>query len=185
MSPKFEDDEAHLVIIRGTMGAGKTSVASALLEMGFAIVEVDDIKIEKRGTTTSCIENEDFPEAGRRASRHLRCGHPIAVIEAFVNKNHLDMVFSEICRSPEDQNVSVFWLECDEETALKRHGNGFSQKTIQNQFARYSNRYKLGQYEHVIDTSKKSLEAVVQEILSVLPVPIKDSSALRGNQTPN
>jgi len=53
---------SELLLLRGAMGAGKTSIAAKLRELSpeLAIIEIDDIKIRKYGTTEKCVPRRRF-----------------------------------------------------------------------------------------------------------------------------
>jgi adenylate kinase family enzyme len=76
----------RLILLRGVPGAGKTTVARAFAAKfsGWDVVQVDDIKIERRGTTLE-FHRDDWAESGRRAKLILDAGRNVLLVAFFVN----------------------------------------------------------------------------------------------------
>jgi len=158
-----------LILLRGTVGSGKTSVARILAELRpeLKVVEVDDIKIEKYGTTVECIPSRDFPEAGRRAMSHLKRGFHAVVIEAFCDLDHINYVLAESERRLDSTDVTMIWMNCTESTAVARK-ESLSAGTVHEQFKRYGTRY-VHPGELSIDTDNLDAEESARRILVRIP----------------
>jgi hypothetical protein len=162
---------AHLLILRGAVGAGKSSVANLIqaLRDPVRVVEVDEVKLRNHGTTAES-SREDFFEAGREARSYLDQGFDTVVVEAFCDKLHIDWVLNQVGRELDSPDVTLLWLDCTLQTSLRRKVPALSRETIIGQHRRYPYRYVLpGGGDHVITTDEIPLEDVVNEILSLLP----------------
>lgn len=172
-----------LVILRGVIGAGKTSVARAIqcLRHDVKIVDVDDSKVRYYGTTEKCNPRRDFPEAGRQARGYLEDGFHTFIIEAFAEKTFVDLSVNETGRNLGDANVVTVWLSCELKTSLQRKGDTVSESMIRHQHARYSGRYRP-QGEIVVHTDSLTLDDVAQELLCALGLN-KNYLSLQGGPT--
>lgn len=135
---------AKLIILRGTTGSGKTTVADEIrcLIPSIAIVEVDDIKMMKYATTTRCEPSTDFPEAGRKAKEYLDQDIDVVIIEPFVERNHYLLMLQGAKLTEDSLDVIPIWLNCTEVTALKRKDGVLPQEVVRQQFQRYARRYQ-------------------------------------------
>lgn len=160
--------EPKLILIRGITGAGKTTVAKYLAEVhGFAIVEVDDVKLRRYGTTTKCKPANDFPEAGQEAQTLLDSGRHVVVVEAFVDEKHLTLLFSGMETTVDSPGTSVFWLECGQETATNRKREVLSTDVVASQYRRLPSRHRVPG-EIVLRTDSVPVEGIASRIMSVL-----------------
>lgn len=158
------------MILRGAIGAGKTSVARTIkdLRKDVMIVEVDDSKVRRYGTSERCDPYHDFPEAGRHARTMLDRGFHTFVIEAFPEKLYVDLCMNETGRKLDDANVEIVWLSCALQTSLKRKCGEISEGVIRYQHTRYRSRYRpAGEIE--IETDDVDANDVVRALLRVLP----------------
>lgn len=158
------------MILRGAVGAGKTSVGRAIrdLRKDVKIVDVDDSKVLRYGTSERCNPYHDFPEAGRRARTMLDRGFHTFVIEAFAEKVYVDLCMNETGRELGDTNVAIVWLSCALETSLKRKCGEISEGVIRYQHKLYRSRYRpAGEIE--IETDHVDADDVVRALLRVLP----------------
>lgn len=155
----------HLLILRGAMGAGKTSVANELSAIvpGIELIEIDEIKMRKYGTSKRCRPNVDFPEAGRIAQEALDQGRHAIVIEPLCKKRHLADVLQTAGRSEQSDDVSIVWLGCSVETALNRKRDSYKESVIRSQHERYESRY-CSQDEEVISTDDTTVLQVAAQL---------------------
>jgi hypothetical protein len=85
-----------LLLLRGTTGSGKSSAAD-WIKTRYAqvtVIEVDDIKLVKYGTTALCNPAEDFPEAGQSVKDSIADGRATVVVEAFCEEEHLQALLT-------------------------------------------------------------------------------------------
>lgn len=161
---------SHLLILRGAIGAGKTSVAAELSRRRpeVAVVEVDELKKVRHGSTSVCVPHLEFPEAGRRACESLAAGRLTIVIEPLCDPSHLRMVLDEIGRQEGSPDVSFVWLSCDRETSLTRTKDLYPPHVVEDQFARYPDRCRpVG--ERVIRTDALSVAQVTDLVQGLIP----------------
>lgn len=160
----------HLLILRGAMGAGKSAVAVVLRQRRprLKIVEVDDIKLERYGTTEKCCPSKDFPYAGKLAKSALDKGFTAVIVEPLVELTHLQLVLDTTGKTEDSANVSFVWLDCSIRTAMERKSGSFQESVIEGQFQRYTNRYRPKR-ERIISTDDLSVEQIAEEILEMLP----------------
>jgi shikimate kinase len=159
------------VVLRGAVGAGKTCVARTIKDLrnDVKIVDVDDSKVRRYGTSERCNPDHDFPEAGRRARTLLDRGFHTFVIEAFAEKGYVDLCMKETGRKLSDTNVAIVWLSCALETSLKRKRGEIAEGVIRYQHKRYRRRYRpAGEIE--IETDHVDADDVVRALLRVLPL---------------
>ena len=161
---------AHLLILRGAIGAGKTSVAAEFLRRRpeIAVVEVDDLKRERHGTTSICVPHLEFAEAGRLARTMLADGRLTIVIEPLCDPVHLKLVLDEVGRREGSPDVSFVWLECARATSRARTTELFPPHVVDDQFARYPARCRpVG--ERVIRTDDLSIAQVTDLVQGLIP----------------
>ena len=161
---------SHLLILRGAIGAGKTSVAAELVRRRpeVAVVEVDDLKVFRHGTTSVCVPHVEFPDAGRLARETLDAGRLTVVIEPLCDPSHLALVLDAVGRREGSPDVSFVWLECSRETSLSRTKDLFPPQVVDDQFARYPARCQpVG--EKVIRTDGRSVAQVADAVQTLIP----------------
>jgi len=161
----------HLLILGGAVGSGKSSVARGIArsQSSVRIVEVDDIKRDKYGTTACCVESVDFPAAGRAAMAHLGRGHDTIVVEAFCDARHFDWVLGEAGLDLSSPDVTVVWLECALRTSLDRKcGPELPEHVIWGEHKRYAVRHRAVE-ECTLRTDDLSIPQIVEQILVILP----------------
>lgn len=162
----IEGNVSRVLLLRGTIGAGKSAVACWIRSSRpeIKLIEVDEIKIRKYGSTACCNESVDFPEAGRAANNEIAAGHDTIVVEAFCDEQHLNWVLGPMNLRLTSPEVSVVWLECDVNTSLTRKAQALSHDVIRFQHMRYGSRFRFSA-EHVISTDALTVEQVAQRIL--------------------
>jgi hypothetical protein len=158
-----------LVLLRGTMGAGKTAVARGVAALGttVAVIEIDEIKCRKYGTTARCCPESDFPEAGCEAKKEMDRGYNAIVVEPLCEQSHVELVLRAAGVNISSPNVIYIWLECALDTAFQRKDRQFSQDEIIQQYNRYPSRYRHPR-EFVINTDQRYVEEVAQQVLALL-----------------
>ena len=157
----------HLLLLRGAMGAGKSAVAKVLEGWpGIAIIEIDEIKLKKYGTTERCDPPIDFREAGAEARRAMDAGNDAIVIEPLCERQHLDFVLAGAGLFADMSNVLSVWLQCALATALSRKGQ-HDPAVIEGQHRRYATRHKL-RNEVVIPTDETPIDQVARQVLEIL-----------------
>jgi predicted ABC-type ATPase len=168
---KSEHDSSRipqLVVLRGTLGSGKSSVAAQIVSKmpTFRVVEVDAIKKHNHGTAARC-EAKDFVQAGLEAKNMLHRGHDTILVEAFVDQEHLLCALGATGRDEQSSSVHIVWLNCDCQTALLRKGNRLKDTIIRRQYKRYKTRYRSPN-ERCISSVGRTIEDVVEEVRSAL-----------------
>ena len=160
---------AKLLLLRGAMGAGKTSVAARLLLRApqLVIIEIDNFKIQKYGTTEKCNPAVDFKEAGALAKAAVDSGKDVVVIEPLCEQQHIDFVLDGAGLSKESSHIASVWLHCSPEIAIARKGQSHKLSVIQEQHQRYSTRVRL-KNEVIIDTDTSSVDDVAYQVLQCL-----------------
>lgn len=135
---------AKLIVLRGAVGSGKTTVANQMRSIvpTLVIVEADDIKLSRYGNTIRCEPSSVFPEAGRKSRGYLDQGIDVIVVEPFVEKSHYLLMLQGANLSEEDLNVIPVWLNCTETTALRRKIGVLNERIIREQFQRYAGRHR-------------------------------------------
>lgn len=156
---------AQLLLLRGAMGAGKSTVAVAMRELmpEAAFIEIDDIKVEIHGTPTKCGPEKVFREAGMRARKAIESGSDAIVIEPLCIQEHIRLVLDAAGVSGDTSHVPSVWLHCTLKTARERKGDQFHDDIIRHQHARYATRYKIDG-EAVIETDGLSKTEVAQQV---------------------
>ena len=158
----------HLLLLRGAMGAGKSAVAKVLEgSPGVAIIEIDEIKLKKYGTTERCDPPIDFREAGAEARRAMGAGNDAIVIEPLCDRQHIDFVLAGAGLSADMSNVLSVWLQCTLATALSRKGQPYRPTVIEHEHRRYAARCKL-KNEVVIPTDETPVDQVARQVLEIL-----------------
>ncbi len=162
----------RLILLRGVIGAGKSTVAKliAAFRGDIAVIEVDDAKRENpanNGTARNCQPEVDFSEAGRRARVWLERGYHALVIEYFNEREHLEHVVRAASRKLDSEDVSIVWLDCDWYKVSLRKLGEHPHDFLKQQYKRKEQRYRhKGEMEY--DTSNKSPKEVAREVLSRL-----------------
>ena len=150
------------LLVSGPCGAGKTTVGAELSRLlGCPVVEVDAVKLERRGTTvTSRLDH--FTEAGRRAAAALRQQGCAIVVEAFAGESWVDLVIREL---PEGTQVSHFYLWCDLAEAVRRKAGELSPEVVGGQFQRFNGATFPGRVS--FDTTARPATEVASEIAAM------------------
>lgn len=161
---------SRVLLLRGTIGAGKSSVACWIRASRpeVKVIEVDEIKVQKYGSTAGCNPSVDFQEAGRAANDEIAAGHDTIVAEAFCDEQDLNWVLDPMNLKLTSPEVSVVWLECDVNTSLARKAEALSPDVIRFQHLRYGSRFRFAA-ELVISTDALTVEQVAQRILAATP----------------
>jgi len=156
------------MVLRGALGAGKSSIAAQVIfaNPSVRVVEVDDVKRRSHGTTEKSTR-ADYVQAGVAARKFLDAGHDTLLVEAFVDQRHLSWALEAIGRTEDDPAVHMVWLDCDRPTALRRKHAMVSDRTILEQHARYPQRYRAAR-EHFISTDRREVADVALEIVAIL-----------------
>jgi deoxyadenosine/deoxycytidine kinase len=150
-----------IIIVRGRIGSGKSTLVEYLCnQFEFKSLIIDKIKKDVKGRNR--IERI-FRKSGNYANEILKKGDSVVIEEAFYNKVHLDILFSEI---EEIEKIKVLYirLDCNIETAIKRKGHSNS-KTITYQFEKKIDALKG---ESIIETNNKSELEVYECVKSLL-----------------
>ena len=151
-----------VIFLTGHAGSGKTTVAEEMSRLldGATVVEVDDIKVQRYGTTEECRPSEDFPEAGRLAGLALAGHDRVIVVEAFGDDAHIAYVQNAL---PPDAKTIKVLLKCHPGEALKRQQGVLSNEAVTNQLARFQG--MQFSERRVIDTSNVAVDEVAQRIV--------------------
>lgn len=157
---------ARLIILRGCTGAGKSSVAKSMAGIipSLAVVEVDDIKMRRHGTTTICNPDVDFPEAGKIARAYLDNGLDVVIVEPFVSPEWYQQMLDGAGMTEDSPGTLSVWLACTETNAIIRKAGELSPDIVKQQFQSYPSRYKP-ENELVILTDDVPVSKVTEEIL--------------------
>jgi hypothetical protein len=161
---------AHLLILRGAIGSGKTSAGAELLRRrpSLAVIEVDELKRYRYGTTGTCVPHLEFPEAGRLTRDALDAGRHAILIEPLCDEEHVRLVLAAAAREEGSKDVSFAWLECTIDTALARTASLFAPDVVAAQFARYATRHRP-RGERVIATDRLSVAQVADALQALIP----------------
>jgi len=164
------EDVTRVLLLRGTIGAGKSCVARWIgaSRPKVKVIEVDDIKARKYGATDRCDETVDFPEAGRMANEEILAGHDVIVVEAFCDRRHLEWVLGPMNLRLKSPGVGAAWLECDLGTSFARKTHALSREVIQFQHQRRESRFRL-LTEPVVSTDALTVEQVARRVLAATP----------------
>lgn len=156
---------AKLIVLRGSVGSGKTAVANQMRSIvpALVIVEADDIKLSRYGTTVRCEPSSVFPETGSKARRYLDQGIDVVVVEPFVERSHYLLMLQGANLSEEDPGVMPIWLNCTVNTALKRKVGVLNERIIREQFQRYVGRHQPIN-ELVLDTDDQQAMSIAAMI---------------------
>lgn len=166
----------RLLLMRGTIGSGKTSVATRIetLVPAVSVVEVDHIKRRRYGTSLFCLPAVDFVAAGKTARQSMGAGRDTIVVESFCQQQHLDWVLTAAGLALEAPNVSLVWLDCDLATSLQRKRRFFPGLVVRWQHRRYGSRFRAAK-EHVFPTAGRSVEDIADQVLAAtrlgIPAP--------------
>jgi predicted kinase len=159
-----------LIVLRGTVGAGKTTVAEKLINTNgnMRIIEVDDIKKKKYGSTMECNPEEDFKEAGIQAKKLLDQGHDVVVIEPFCEAFHYQYFLASAQLSEESEHVIPIWLDCDLAHSLSRKQQEIPEQMIRLLHQWYPKRYIQEDELHINtdNISKEEVLAIIQSHLT-------------------
>jgi chloramphenicol 3-O-phosphotransferase len=169
MVKKKKARRTRLVLLRGTVGAGKSTVAEALgkLRTELRIVEIDELKIELHGTTQQCCPSSDFPKAGRRARTYLEQGYDTIAVEAFCEQEHVQLFLKDAGRHVDAPDVLCVWLGCTLDTSLRRKHLALPEARIRIEHARYTKRFRpRGELE--IETDHLSPDDVALTLLAAV-----------------
>lgn len=111
-----------LLLLRGVCGSGKSTVALRVSEHfdNSCVMELDDVKLRKYGTTEKCVPNVDFEEFGRDVATALKSRKFVVAVEAFVDKFHIDLFLKGLKMDIPSEEISVVWLECSADIAVQR-----------------------------------------------------------------
>lgn len=155
-----------LLLLRGAMAAGKSSVAAKLrnTHTRFAFIELDEIRLQKYGAAERCNPMIDFLEAGKLARRAMDTGMNAAVIDALPEKALVELLLEGAMLINDPGRVSAVWLQCSIDTALCRKEDLYSRAVIEAQHRRYVNREQM-KGELVIDTDEASVDEVTTQVL--------------------
>jgi hypothetical protein len=173
VAKEFEGDDPAFPI-RGVIGSGKSSVAAAIAssQPGFAVVDVDSVKIQNpknRGNAMNCVPHEDFPEAGHQADQLRKQGLNVIVTECFADKDHIDLFLGPTGRNLSSPDVSVFWFMSDLKVVLERKKGERPVWFVKRQHKRHKTRF-IVPGEKIIDTTSNTSDQVAREVLETLGV---------------
>jgi hypothetical protein len=163
--------------LRGAIGSGKSSVAARIkaLTPSVDIIEVDDVKRRKYGTSTRCNPPIDFPEAGRQAKLSLIAGRDAIVVEPLCEREHVLWVVGGAGLEMGSADLRAVWLDCDLKTSLERKADGLPAAVIRQQHDRYASRFKIPG-ECVISSVAVPVNMVADAVIA---------SALSGHDSTN
>lgn len=154
---------AQILLLRGAMGAGKSTAAAALRELlpEVVFIEVDDIKVH--GSSKKNDTERKFREAGAQAKKAMEAGNDVVVIEPLCTREHINFVLNEAGVAEALPNVLSVWLDCTLKTALERKGKDFTDAEIRHQHTRYATRYVLNN-EVIVRTDELSRSEVANQV---------------------
>lgn len=157
---------SSVVILRGAPGTGKSTVSKLVSdELGWPVVEVDEVKIARYGTASQCKPAEDFPEAGIRARAKLEGGSGgVIIVEYFADRQHVLWSLDAAGFDERSPDVIYFWLNCDLGIASARKAANLSESEVAAQHARLASRY-CAPREVEIDTANIKAAQVASEII--------------------
>jgi len=154
-----------LIVLRGTVGAGKTTIAQEMIKMhdNMQIIEVDDMKRNKYGSTMECNPEEDFREAGVEAKKSLDKGYDVVVVEPFCEAFHYRYFLAAAKLSEDSKDVLPVWLDCDLSNSLSRKKEEIPEEMVRLLHQWYPKRY-IPEDELHINTDNISKEEVLARI---------------------
>ncbi|GIW78881.1 MAG: hypothetical protein KatS3mg105_0688 [Gemmatales bacterium] len=158
----------RLVFLGGTVGAGKTAVASSLQKRqpDVDVIDVDEMKRQHYGTTEVCLPDLDFAEAGYRAGRRHQPNVAI-IVEPVCEREHFRSILDAAGLHEDDPNVRYVWLECSLATALERKKGVLDPGAIKAQYARYPQRFRP-RGECVIITDNLTIDQAADRVWDVI-----------------
>ena len=159
---------ARLVLLRGCVRAGKSTVCKTLAESpNVRVIEMDAYKREKYGTSRACNPTTDFPAIGRLAKAALKQGFDVILEEGFVEEAHVKMTIRWAGLEPSSPQLVCVWMDCALDVAMQRKGRGLPPDALAVQYARYAQRY-VPDNELLLDTSPLDLPTVAVQLVSEL-----------------
>lgn len=161
----------HLLILRGATGAGKSTVAAAMLRLRpqIQIIEVDDLKRAAHGRAAICVPDLDYPKAGNLARGFLHRGIDTVVVEPLIDRWHLrSIIVGAGCR-PQSRGVSIVWLECSLATAMARKRGRLDPAVVEGHHQPVMLRDRP-RGEIVVDSERSTAEEIAHLLLGVFPM---------------
>lgn len=156
-----------LIVLRGITGAGKTTLGERLrTSLGDCVVlELDDVKRQRYGTTMRCEPPTDFPEFGRSVNRQLSDGKTVVAVEAFIDRQHLDWFLEGVGWSESDPRIRYVWLECSRQESVVRKADVLTEAQVAGQHGRLPGRHRIAG-ELTINTDDLRPDEVLGQVLA-------------------
>lgn len=162
----------YFIIIRGSLGVGKSTIAkklSAILHCRH--ISIDKI-LEKRGLDkispeAGCIPLKNYIKADEiiipQAKRDLEKGRIIVFDACFYNKEHIEHLIKNL-----EYTYYVFILKASLETCIKRDSK---RKRVYGKGAAEAVHMLVSKFDYgiIVDTENRDANQAVKEILSYLP----------------
>lgn len=164
------------IALIGFMGTGKSAVGSELSKrLGIALLEVDELIVEKAGKSITEIFSEDGEEAFRRlesevvadvSSRNgviISCGGGAVLDPENVMRLKMNSVIV-LLTAPVDEILRRAFLDGDSRPLL----NTFDKEARARELLRYRQSFYLRAADYILDTSGLDPEGVAETIISLL-----------------
>lgn len=162
------DEGGRLLVLRGVTGSGKSEVARLLGQRphSFTVMELDEIKLQRYGSTENCRPEVDFFQFGRALYGPLQAGKDVAAVEAFMDREHLDWFLNAVGRQYDSPKTFFVWLQCSVAESIRRKPE-LSRAAVEFQHQRVLSRHPVAG-ELVLDTTRLSPEQVAAAILQYI-----------------
>lgn len=117
------------IVLSGMMGSGKTTVAKELEKLGYAVVDIDGVIVERFGEINAIFRDfgeKRFREIEAEVTKEVACGYDNAVIS---------LGGGCVLRAENVENLKktgvIFYLRADKETIIERLKGDTSRPLLQ------------------------------------------------------
>jgi chloramphenicol 3-O-phosphotransferase len=160
-----------LILLRGTPGAGKSSVAPILAAKcgsDWGVVEIDEIKTRHYGTPERCDDPPlIFGEGGSLALHALDQGNSVIGVEQFNSRWLIDLFLRPTGLTYGSPSLMPVWLSCTLEKALARKTGTLPPHTVIAGHQAAASRLCI-ERELVLDTTETPAATIAEQLHTML-----------------